>query len=143
MFNNPITMEIPMKNLLSTTLFGLALLAVCIPTATAQGLPDATAQTEGKSGEFSAERNAMRERCKANPQQCEEWKAKFRQQHREECKADPTKCREERHARQEEFCKANPQRCAEAKARREKRREECKADPAKCRAATGRRIDRK
>lgn len=150
-----------MKRILPGTLFGFALLAVYVLPAAAQGLPGATVRAEGGSGTSSAERDAMRERCKANPEQCreqakarreerckanpqrcEEMKAKMKQRH-EDCKADPAKCQSERKARREEFCKANPQRCAEERARREKRREECKADPEKCRARTGGQMERK
>jgi hypothetical protein len=97
--------------------------------ALAQGVPGA----DGKN--TMPDRDAMKsrtqERCKANPQRCEEMKAR-REKRREACKADPEKCRAEMKARFEERCKANPQRCEEMKARMKERQEQCKADPLKC-----------
>ena len=61
-------------------------------------------------------KSRMQERCKENPQQCEEMKAKMKERH-EQCKADPQKCRDEMKARREEWCKANPQQCEEMKAK--------------------------
>lgn len=160
-----------MKNQLATIFCVLALFAGhAVQTAVAQGLPGATVRPEGK-GAASPERDPQREqirsrmaeRCKENPQQCEEIKAKMKQrqeqckanpqqceemkekikQRREQCRADPEKCRAERKARREEYCKANPKQCEEMKAKMKQRREQCKADPEKCRAARDRRPERK
>lgn len=133
-----------MYRMTTTVLLAAALAAAQLAPAMAQGLPGATVRADGKAGTTSgrpADRDAMKgqfqERCKDNPQQCEEMKAKMKERH-ERCKADPEKCRAERKARREEYCKANPQRCAEMKARFEKRREECAANPVKCSAGKDR-----
>lgn len=97
-----------MKNQLATIFCVLALFAGhAVQTAVAQGLPGATVRPEGK-GAASPERDPQREqirsrmaeRCKENPQQCEEIKAKMKQR-REQCKADPEKCRAARDRRPE------------------------------------------
>jgi hypothetical protein len=70
---------------------------------------------EGMSPE---ERKArFEEWCKANPEKCEEAKAKVRKR-REECKADPEKCRAEAKARREQWCRDNPEKCQELKDKR-------------------------
>ena len=149
-----------MKPSLSSVIYALALLAVQVAPATAQGLPGATVRSDDGAG-LHADRAAERERCKAdpqkcreemkarreewckaNPQRCEEMKAKMKQR-QEQCKADPQKCREEMKARREEWCKANPKRCEEMKARFEKRGEECKSDPGKCRVGKDRNLEGK
>ena len=138
-----------MKRILPTLACAIALFGACLAPAAAQGLPGATAGRDG-SAKSQPDREAMRERCKAdpqkcreemkarreerckaNPKQCEEMKAKM-QQRREQCKADPQKCREEMKARREERCKANPKQCEEMKAKFKQRQEQCKADPSKC-----------
>ena len=118
-----------------TVLCVLAWLGVVSVPAWSQGIPGATLRPEGKAGApvaRDAMKARMQERCKENPKQCEEMKAKFRAQ-REQCKADPQKCRDEMKARREERCKANPQQCAEMKAKMEQRREQCRANPEQCR----------
>ena len=149
-----------MKHILPTVVCAIALFAAYIAPAAAQGLPGATVRSDGGAASQS-DRQAMRERCKAdpqkcrdemkarreerckaNPQQCEEMKAKM-EQRQEQCKADPEKCRAEMKARGQERCKANPPRCEEMKARFEKRREECKTDPDKCRDGKHRSSDGK
>jgi len=101
-----------MKRILTTTLCALALLAAYAAPAAAQGLPGATVRSEGRSGASSAERDAMLERCKANPGQC----------------------REQMKSRMGERCKENPQQCEKMRAKMKQRREQCKADPEKCKA---------
>ena len=76
-----------------------------------------------------AAKDSFRERCKQNPQECEQKKAEFRKR-MEECRANPEKCKAER----EERCKANPEKCEAAKKKMQERREQCRADPDKCRA---------
>jgi len=119
-----------MKSRLLSLVLALTCCAVYAAPVGAQGLPGATVHAEGKA-ERDAMKSLMQERCKENPQQCEEMKAKMKAR-REQCKADPQKCREEMKAQREERCKANPQRCEEMKARMKAREEQCKADPAKC-----------
>ena len=136
-----------MRRVLPTVFCAISLLAGYAIPAVAQGLPGATVRPEGKSG-VSAERPAqrseargrMQERCKENPKQCEEMKAKLKQA-REQCKADPKKCRDDMRARREERCKANPKQCEELKAKLQQRREQCKAHPEQCRPAAGRKPD--
>ena len=134
-----------MKRIQLTALGALALLAVGTAPLLAQGLPGATVRQGAKSGEAAAGHDArdggqaaLRERCKENPRQCAELKAKMSER-REQCNADPQKCRDERKARREERCKENPQRCEQQKARFKERQELCKADPDKCRPGTDRR----
>ena len=134
-----------MKRTLLTPLLSIALCAVFAAPAFAQGLPGAAVRTETKAGaptDRDAMKGRMQDRCKDNPQQCEEMKAKM-QERREQCKADPQKCRDEMKARREERCKANPQRCEEMKAKMKQRKEQCKADPGKCPPANARRPDGK
>ena len=90
----------------------LAAFTLITPAALAQGLPGASVDPDAKakSAERDAQKGNFAQRCKDNPQQCEEMKAKMKA-HREQCKADPQKCAAERNARREEWCKANPQRC--------------------------------
>jgi len=117
------------SRLLTAVLAILWCLGATAPVS-AQGLPGATVNDESKSApaDRAAMKRRMQERCKENPQQCEEMKSKMRAQ-REQCKADPQKCRDEMKARHEARCKANPQRCEEMKAKMKARREQCQADP--------------
>ncbi|MBI4189982.1 MAG: EF-hand domain-containing protein [Betaproteobacteria bacterium] len=101
-----------MKRILPATLCALALFAAYAAPAAAQGLPGATVRSEGRSGASPAERDAMRERCKANPEQC----------------------REQMKSRMRERCRENPQQCEEMRAKIKQRHEQCKADPEKCQA---------
>lgn len=112
-----------------------AALAVAYPLAAvaADGL---TGATVGGGPATAQERQALRERCQADPEKCREELRAKRREMLERCKADPEKCRAERKARMERLCKENPERCREMQARLEKRRamvERCKADPEKCR----------
>jgi hypothetical protein len=115
-----------MKNKVIWLFSTLAMLAV--PAWAAEGLPGATVKSEG-ARPASAERQAMRERCKADPEKC---RAEM-QARREQCRADPEKCRAERQARREKWCAANPEKCKEMRARMEQRHEQCKANPEQCR----------
>ena len=112
--------------------------------AVGQGLPGATVRPDSSASPAQREfgKGAMAERCKANPQRCEEMKAKMKERH-EQCKANPEKCREERKARFEERCKQNPQRCEEMKTRMKERQAQCKTDPDKCGPGKDRRPDGK
>jgi hypothetical protein len=76
-----------------------------------QGLPGATVKPEGTAAS-QGERQAARERCRANP----------------------AECRAEMQARMKERCAADPQKCEAMKKEFEARREQCKADPGKCKA---------
>ncbi|MBI3068038.1 MAG: hypothetical protein HYY79_03915 [Betaproteobacteria bacterium] len=120
-----------------------AALAVAYPLAAvaAEGLTGATV----RGGPATAqERQALRERCQADPEKCREELRAKRREMLERCKADPEKCRAERKARMERLCKENPERCREMQARLEKRREmieRCKADPEKCRQEARARIE--
>ena len=127
-----------MKSRRLTAILTMMWCVTCAAPVFAQGLPGAAVRPEGKAAPADREamHNRMQERCKENPQQCEEMKAKM-QARREQCKADPQKCRDDRKARFEERCKQNPQRCEEMKARMKERQEQCKADPAKCPPAKG------
>jgi TolA-binding protein len=133
-----------MQSRLLTAILMMTCGVACAAPVFAQGLPGAAVRTEGNAA--PADRDAIKsraqERCRDNPQQCEEMKAKL-QARREQCKADPQKCREETKARREAWCKANPQRCEEVKARIKERREQCRADPTKCPPARGQRPDAK
>ena len=114
--------------------------------AAAQGLPGATVKKDEGAAKDAPKREAgkdnWRERCRKDPQECENKKAEM-QKKREQCKANPEKCRAEKKAQQEERCKADPKRCEEMKAQFEKRREECKANPEQCKAPGGRKTESK
>src|SRR5690242_16245463 len=95
----------------------------CVFALLLQGMAPAGAQgqarPEAKAGAAAppaaaAAKGPWEERCRENPKQCEEMKAKLAQR-REQCKADPQKCREEMQANFEERCKANPKQCEEFK----------------------------
>ena len=125
------------------------MLAVGATTALAQGLPGATVRPDANSGapagnndHRDAGKAAMRERCKKNPRDCEEMKARMKER-RAACRADPEKCRAEFKARMAERCRNNPAQCEKMKARMQERRAECKADPDKCRPGQDRRPDGK
>ena len=125
--------ESTMKRTLLITLLSLALSMVCADRVMAQGGPGTgmRADTPGAGMDREAMKARRQEQCKANPQQCEEMKAKMKA-HREQCKAEPQKCRDEMKARREARCKADPQRCEAAKAKMKERHEQCKAEPQKC-----------
>ena len=128
-----------MKSRILSVLSLLALCAGFSASTFAQGLPGADVRPGTATPGRDAMKGRMQERCRDNPQQCEEMKAKMRER-QEQCKANPEKCRAERQARRDERCKANPQRCEEMKA---KRKERCKADPDKCGPGKARRPDGK
>lgn len=108
--------------------FFSALAMLAFPAWAAEGLPGVTVKSEGARPP-SAERQAMREPCRAEPEKC---RAEM-QTRREQCRADPEKCRAERQARREKWCAENAERCKELRARMEQRREQCKANPEQCR----------
>ena len=110
-----------------------ALLSGMMAAVAAQGLPGATVKKDdapaGKNAPSrDGDKGGWRERCKQNPQECENKKAEFQKQH-EECRANPEKCKADRAAKREERCKANPQQCEAVKKKMQERREQCKADP--------------
>ena len=80
-------------------------------------------------------RQHMEERCKADPQKCEEIKKRIEEKHAA-CKADPEACK----AKREEHRKAMQEKCAKDPVACEKKREEfrqkmeerSKAHPVKC-----------
>ncbi|HTJ97358.1 MAG TPA: hypothetical protein VL381_07800 [Rhodocyclaceae bacterium] len=77
----------------------------------------AFAQQDDAKGPPPKMRERMEERCKADPQKCEEMKKRF-EERKAECQKDPAACkqkREERRAKMEERCKADPQKCEEWK----------------------------
>jgi hypothetical protein len=88
----------------------LSMMALAPPGWAAEG-PAGAGVSSGEARVPSAERQAARDRCKA----------------------DPEKCRAERQARREKWCAENPEKCKELRARMEKRRELCKANPEQCR----------
>ena len=121
-----------MKSRMLSVLSLLALCAGLSAPSLAQGLPGADVRPGTAAPPArDAMKGRMQERCRDNPQQCEEIKAK-RHERREQCRANPGQCREEKKARRDERCKANPQRCEEMKARLRERQEQCKANPDKC-----------
>lgn len=88
----------------------LTMAAMALPGWAAEGLPGASV-TSADGRALSAERQAVRERCRAEPE----------------------KCRTERQARIEKWCAENPEKCKEMRARAAQRREQCKANPEQCR----------
>lgn len=80
-------------------------------------------------------RKQFEERCKADPQKCEEMKKRMEEK-RAACKADPEACkkqREEHRAKMKEKCEKNPEACKQKREEMRKKFEErCKADPQKC-----------
>ena len=88
----------------------LTMAALALPVSAAEGLPRATVKP-GDGQVPSAERQARREQCRA----------------------DPEKCRAERQARREKWCAENAEKCKELRARMAQRREQCKANPEQCR----------
>src|SRR6476659_7721988 len=121
---------------------------LCVSLASAQGLPGATVHSDSSSsvvaqaGDADSGKGSMAERCKADPQRCEQMKARMKER-QAQCAADPEKCRAERKARCDEYCKQNPQRCEEMKAKMKERQAQCKADPDKCKPTNDRRPDSK
>jgi hypothetical protein len=99
-----------MLKFIHSLLFASAL--VLAAAAHGQGLPGATVKPGGASADAAGDRQAARERCRANPEQC---RADMQALVKERCAADPQKCE----AMKKEF---------------EARREQCKADPEKCKA---------
>ena len=90
-----------------------------IVAATITALAVAASASLAADGTSREERKArFGEWCKANPEKCEEAKAKARQR-REECKADPEKCRAESKAQREQWCRDNPEKCQEMKNKRQ------------------------
>ncbi len=94
---------------ISKLLFLSAVLA--LPVFAAEGTPGATG--EGAKPPYG-HHGAMREACKADPEQCRK------------------EMQQQRHAHREKMCAQNPEQCREMKARMEQRRAQCQADPAKC-----------
>jgi Skp family chaperone for outer membrane proteins len=86
--------------------------------AAAQGLPGATVKKDEGAAKDAPKREAgkdnWRERCRKDPQECENKKAEM-QKKREECRANPDQCKAERAAKREAHCKDKPQECAEAR----------------------------
>lgn len=105
-----------------------AIAALTVPAWAAEGLAGVTVRSEG-GPPLGAERQAMRERCQADPEKC---RAEI-QAHREQCRTDPDKCRAERQTRRERWCAENTERCKEVRARIAQRRELCRANPEQCR----------
>ena len=73
-----------MKSRLLSLVLALTCCAVYAAPVGAQGLPGATVHAEGKA-ERDAMKSRMQERCKENPQQCEEMKAKCRGDRSRQC----------------------------------------------------------
>jgi len=124
-----------MKNCPLIAIFAMMGGVICAAPVFAQGLPGAAVHTQDAAAPADRDpmKGRMQQRCKDNPQQCADMKAKL-QERREQCQADPQKCRDEMKAQREARCKGNPQRCEEMKAKMKARREQCQADPQKCRA---------
>ncbi|MFY9329985.1 MAG: hypothetical protein WAO76_18500 [Georgfuchsia sp.] len=106
--------------------------AVCLLSATVIGRaedslsppPDGSGISErckGNPDKCQEIKARMQARCQEHPKRCEEMKQK-RQQMREECRKDPQACKQKREARREkmrqrmkEKCKQNPVKCEEWK----------------------------
>jgi hypothetical protein len=79
-------------------------------------------------------RQKFEERCKADPQKCEEMK-KHMAERKAACEKDPEGCKKKREEHRQQMkakCDKDPQKCEEAKKRLEEKRAECQKDPAAC-----------